>query len=134
MRYAGLALLGLLLAGCATGPPTVKLDAAAFVGAYMRDRDDFRDRMAPARARCAKLATAVPRALTAVPVPSPPPPGLDALHAKCAQLEAELALWAGRDAAVLNALLTRETISAETINAVWPIAEKILKLAIDVLL
>jgi hypothetical protein len=127
-------LLALLLVGCASGPPTVTLDAAAFVGSYMRDRDDFRDRTAAARIRCARYATAIPKALTAVPVPSPPPANLDALKAKCATLEADLTLWAARDAAILDALLTRETINAETLKALWPIVEKVLTIAADILL
>lgn len=134
MKAAGLLLVAALLTGCASGPPTIELDAAAFVGAYLRDRDDFRDRTAAARARCARYASGTVTLVADVPVVTPPPANLDRLRAKCVTLEAELTRWAERDAAVLKALLERETISAETINALWPIAEKILTLAMDVLL
>lgn len=111
-------LLTLLLAGCASGPPTVTLDATAFVSAYMRERDSFRDRTAPARRKCATLATI----------------GSEAVKAKCAQLTEEQKVWNARDAAILHALLTRSTLNADTMAAVWPIMERLLVLAADIAL
>jgi hypothetical protein len=113
-----LPLLALLLSACASGPPTITLDAGAFVRSYMLERDQFRDRTAPARRRCATLAVI----------------GSDTTKAKCAQLAAEEAAWAARDAAILHALLTRRTIDAETLAAVWAVAERLLVVAADIAL
>jgi hypothetical protein len=132
VKSAALSLL--LLAGCASGPPVVRLDAAGYVRSYVAERDAFRDRTAPARRRCEAVVAVRTAPFTGVPVPTPPPANLDALQRKCEALRDELARWAERDTAVLQAILTRETINAETLNAVWPIVEKILVLAVDVLL
>jgi hypothetical protein len=110
--------LCLSLAGCASGPPTIELDAAAFTKAYVAERDAFRDRTAPARRKC----------LVTTGVAS------DTLKAKCDALREAEAIWAARDAAVLQAILTRSTIDAETLAAVGRVAERVLTLAADILL
>lgn len=114
-----LAVLLLLLTGCASsGPPTIELDARAFVAGYMRERDSFIRRTAPAHRKCETLG-----ALAA-----------DSLKAKCTALAREESIWLERDAAILNALLTRSTIDAATLAAVWSVAERALTIAADIAL
>src|SRR5262245_9105535 len=94
MRTLPLALAMLTLAACASGPPTVTFEARGFVKEYVRQRDRVRDETKPARDKCARLA----------------PTASDRLREKCDTLKADADAWAGYDAAVLEALMTRQTI------------------------
>lgn len=117
-RITSALLALLLLTGCASGPPTIELDARAFVAGYLRERDHFVRRTAPAFRKCETLTL-----LASEP-----------LKVKCDRLREETKVWTDRDAAILDALLTRSPINAETLAAVWAVAERVLVLAADVAL
>jgi len=108
----------LLLAGCASGPPTIKLDAKAFVQSYMKERDAFVRATGPAHRKC--------EATKAV--------AAEALKLKCEKLMEREAEWQARDAAILEAILTRSAIDATTWAAVWTVAERVLVIAADIAL
>lgn len=118
MRRRASYLAIFLLAGCASGPPTITLDAKAFVTGYMKERDAFVRATAPAFKKCQVLAPVAP----------------ETTKAKCAALAAQQQAWAERDSAILQAILTRSTLDAATLAAVWAVAERVLTVAADVLL
>jgi hypothetical protein len=106
------------IAGCASGPPTLTFEAKPFLKAYIAQRDRTRDQTKAARDKCDRVSSVAP----------------DALKAKCAQLQIDRDAWDLYDAAVLEAVLTRQTIRGEDIEKAGEWAAKILKLAGDILL
>jgi hypothetical protein len=116
-RRAALALLaGLLLTGCASGPPTLKFETRGFLLQYMTLRDEFMDSTYPARIKCRRLE----------PVAS------EATKAKCSDLATKLVAWQTRDQLVLQAVLSQGTITTEQIQAAMSAGKELLGLALTI--
>jgi hypothetical protein len=109
-------VLALLLAGCASGPPTLKFETKGFLIQYMSLRDEFMDSTYPARVKCRKVEAVAS----------------EALKAKCSDLTTKLVAWQTRDQIVLQAVLTQGTITTEQIQAAMSAGKELLGLALTI--
>jgi uncharacterized lipoprotein YmbA len=106
----------LLLAGCASGPPTLQFETEGFLVQYVAQRDAFRDQTYPARMKCQRVV----------------PFATEEFKARCAELAAKQAVWAGMDRAVLQAVLTQSTVTTEQIQAAMAAGKELLGLALTI--
>lgn len=111
-----LAFLILLLAGCASGPPTLRFETEGFLVQYVGQRDDFRDATYPARVKCKRIESIAS----------------EAAKARCAELVTRMTVWQSMDRAVLQAILTQSTITTEQIQAAMAAGKELLGLALTI--
>lgn len=111
-----IACFALLLAGCASGPPTLRFETEGFLVQYIGQRDDFRDATYPARQRCKRIEAVAS----------------EATKARCAELVTRMTVWQSMDRAVLQAILTQATITTEQIQAAMAAGKELLGLALTI--